>query len=201
MKAPCHCHDRKPPPGVKPLPRSSSSEPIVAWRGWRLVRRPRTGQYRLMPLAHTGRVWPMRTRYRAICEEQGKHEAPDMWGSCGSYSVKDVEWAMYEAKIMGATAVGTVALWGTVIEHENGYRAEFAYPQRLRLVCEKCLPRWVPADRNGVVIRTEGLPRAEVRARCPKHIERGDLVIASGREVQDRVLEDYAVDLLPVSGG
>ena len=34
--------------------------------------------------------------------------------------------------------VGRVALWGRVIEHEHGYRAEFAYPQRLALICQFC---------------------------------------------------------------
>jgi len=34
--------------------------------------------------------------------------------------------------------IGTVALWGGVIEHELGYRAEFGYPQRLRLICPEC---------------------------------------------------------------
>lgn len=28
-------------------------------------------------------------------------------------------------------AIGEVFLWGTVVEHTNGYRAEFAYPKRL----------------------------------------------------------------------
>ena len=29
-------------------------------------------------------------------------------------------------------------LWGRVVEHEHGYRAQFAYPQRLRLICQFC---------------------------------------------------------------
>ena len=35
--------------------------------------------------------------------------------------------------------IGIVALWGRVIEHENGYRAEFAYPQELSyFLCANC---------------------------------------------------------------
>src|SRR5438552_2721208 len=87
---------------------SETAQPVVGWRGWRLASRPRNGKYVLLPLAHSGRVWPARRPYRAICEEQGRHHAPDMWGTCGSYSVKDVEWAAYEAKLLNATVVGTV---------------------------------------------------------------------------------------------
>ena len=33
----------------------------------------------------------------------------------------------------GKVAIGQVALWGKVIEHERGFRATFAYPIELRL--------------------------------------------------------------------
>ena len=39
--------------------------------------------------------------------------------------------------------LGRVALWGRVIEHEHGYRARFAYPQRLRLICQFCFWQWL----------------------------------------------------------
>ena len=43
--------------------------------------------------------------------------------------------------------LGRVALWGRVIEHEHGYRARFAYPQRLRLLCQFCF--WKIEARGG----------------------------------------------------
>lgn len=35
------------------------------------------------------------------------------------------------------SVVGTVGLWGRVIEHEHGYRAALAYPLALRLVMRR----------------------------------------------------------------
>jgi hypothetical protein len=35
--------------------------------------------------------------------------------------------------------VGTVSLWGRVIEHELGWRGAFAYPSRLTIACTLCL--------------------------------------------------------------
>ena len=55
------------------------------------------------------------------------HEAPDLeCGWCGIYAVKtprldDRDDAIY----------GQVNLWGRVIEHEHGYRAQYAYPALL----------------------------------------------------------------------
>ena len=40
---------------------------------------------------------------------------------------------------IGGSVVGTVSMWGRVIEHTRGARSRFAYPARLRLVCGPCL--------------------------------------------------------------
>ena len=50
------------------------------------------------------------------------------------------------------SAVGTVALWGRVIEHERGWRAEFAYPDRLTLVCVVCLQQGSGAGEPAFVV-------------------------------------------------
>lgn len=52
---------------------------------------------------------------------------------CGIYGMRtleDVKLVIKGMSLYGHLLVlGKVALWGKVIEHEKGYRAEFAYPQ------------------------------------------------------------------------
>jgi hypothetical protein len=80
--------------------------------------------------------------------------------SCGIYAMKSEErlitwWWLYEA----AVCYGIVRLWGRLIEHEDGYRAEYAYPGEL--VC---------ADRD-VAMRIEqryGVPVNVFRRTRPK---------------------------------
>ncbi len=45
---------------------------------------------------------------------------------CGIYAFKTPADLIYEA--IGLRIVGTVYLWGRIIEHEHGYRAQYAYP-------------------------------------------------------------------------
>jgi hypothetical protein len=79
---------------------------------------------------------------------RSSHEGiPAPWRpcSCGVYAIRrreDLE------RVAGAgTIVGQVALWGHVIEHQRGYRAQYAYPVRL----------WAPA-REGIVGTMVPLP-------------------------------------------
>ncbi len=97
--------------------------------------------------------------------------------------------------------MGTVALWGRVVQHEHGYRGEFAYPQRLRLICHLCLWRkgldgspcaWVVRLRNGRLVPL-----------CQEHLElsrrfgypTGRLVPA--QLVEQELRSTYAVDPVP----
>jgi hypothetical protein len=41
------------------------------------------------------------------------------------------EWNILEPEEFHGVAIGTVDLWGTVIEHEDGYRAEYAQVQSI----------------------------------------------------------------------
>jgi hypothetical protein len=54
--------------------------------------------------------------------------------------------------------VGPVALWGRVVVHAGGWRAEFAYPQRLGLICPACNITGGPADSHadGVAAYRDG---------------------------------------------
>lgn len=92
-------------------------------------------------------------------------------------------------------------MWGTVIEHERGWRAQFAYPARLGLACVMCA--WFePGPGTPVVVHSFGGTSYPL---CEQH--RDGIVVPDGRRtiptdvdprvLQTRLLDTYAVDLLP----
>ena len=98
------------------------------------------------------------------------------------------------------SAVGTVALWGTVVEHELGFRARIGYPQRLRLVCVVCFWQWGGASTVEVV----GLGRGgRMTPLCDEHADLCERIglrfrgLLPAADVQGALLDAYAVDLLP----
>jgi hypothetical protein len=61
------------------------------------------------------------------------HEAPVTGCSCGLYGLKNVQellatWNNGHEREKQDTVFGAVHLWGRLIEHQNGWRAQFAYP-------------------------------------------------------------------------
>src|SRR5262249_15702552 len=97
--------------------------------------------------------------------------------------------------------VGSVALWGRIIEHEHGYRSEFAYPQRLRLVCSICF--WQLGDRGAPpFVATIGREGA-VTPLCEAHLKTaGECGFAirdrrSAAGLQAELLGAYLTELLP----
>ena len=77
-----------------------------------------------------GDAWLPGRAIAAECILNYNHECPADDCSCGVYAAKIYE---HLAKIghqrMGPFLHGEVCLWGRVVEHEFGYRAQFAYPQ------------------------------------------------------------------------
>ncbi len=96
--------------------------------------------------------------------------------------------------------LGSVALWGTVVEHEYGYRAEYAYPQRMRLVCPLCFWQRSSATRCEVVAVRRG---GRLTPLCDEHVElcgRYGYPVTTAlpaRQVERTLLDAYAVELLP----
>jgi len=97
--------------------------------------------------------------------------------------------------------LGTVALWGRIVEHLHGFRAEFAYPQRLRLVCYLCFSLWgtrFPSE-SAVVVRHRG---GRMVPLCEPHLELSERYgyrmprLLEARPVEQALLATYAVDLL-----
>ena len=59
---------------------------------------------------------------------------PDTSFGCGIYGYKQSESLMRYLKgqlVFKPILVGQVALWGRIVEHKHGYRAQYAYPKRL----------------------------------------------------------------------
>jgi len=101
--------------------------PIVGWRVWRW---DATGLKSL-----NGKPWSPGQPLAAKCGARNAHDAhepPQADCSCGVYASKSREHLRgtgYEPLGIG----GEVHLWGTVVEHEFGWRAQFAYPKSLVL--------------------------------------------------------------------
>src|ERR671918_2854573 len=121
------------------------------------------------------------------------HHSPEPGCTCGIHAVKDP--ARLARAGRSTAVVGRVAIWGRVIEHSKGYRAELAYPSRLALVCAWCLWRGrMPAAPDRVVQRG-----AWLRPACAEHSRRPTAVGRStpANDVLQELLDTYGVDRLP----
>lgn len=101
--------------------------------------------------------WPARKKFVAACDLHKAHKPPVKSCGCGIYAVKTFE----DLKEHGYNMLGDreqtlywpeqtyvvvqVALWGEVVEGRIGYRAQYAYPQKV----------WVPSNKLkvGALIR------------------------------------------------
>jgi hypothetical protein len=131
-------------------------EPVRAWRLWEVEyvgAAPRLRSlYRMC-------FWPVGAPFEARCEahrlrlpRRPRHPAPAETCSCGIYGVPfeliRKRLALHDGLPRGRSlVVGTVSLWGEVLECERGWRASFAYPSRL----------FMPRDSTGVEERAAGL--------------------------------------------
>jgi hypothetical protein len=65
----------------------------------------------------------------------GGHDAPQANCTCGVYAAKSLE-HLSKTGYQRYGIHGEVNLWGNVVEHEQGWRAQFAYPKNLFLPLE-----------------------------------------------------------------
>jgi hypothetical protein len=89
-------------------------------------------------------VWAVEGETLARCESA--HEAPDLACGCGIHAAREPSAVL--SYLRGRDEPGTVArvlgrvqLWGRVIEHEGGWRAERARP----------LEVWLPPELDGAL--------------------------------------------------
>ncbi len=185
-----------------------SVEPITGWRIWNLSEDRRRGPL-LHPAGSGVDAWPPREPVRARCAGprllglvHRPHIAPDLGCSCGVYAARSLgTFERPRPAYPPPPVVGTVSLWGRVVEHELGWRAASAYPAQLRLVCAMCA--WFePGPGTPKVVHGFG---GRLYTLCAVH--RGGIQLPDGRRsqptdldvavLQARLLDAYAVELLP----
>jgi hypothetical protein len=182
--------------------------PITGWRTWNVS--DDHAEPRLLPAGSGGRVaWEPRRAVEARCTTSPilthsihPHVAPNASCTCGIYAGRSLrDFDRPRPAWPPPSVVGTVALWGTVIEHERGWRARYAYPARLTLVCSMCA--WFEPG--------PGIPAVvHVFAGCSIalcQVHRGGIELPDGRRtrrttvdplvLRSRLLDGYAVDLVP----
>jgi hypothetical protein len=116
-------------------------EPTLGWRAWHVVE---TSQGLRLSSVLYPTLWAPRHEEVAVCRpferaegETPPHPAPHARCGCGIYASKTPGPVISYVHGNGGggqplfRVMGTVALWGTVIEGEHGYRASHAYPARL----------------------------------------------------------------------
>jgi hypothetical protein len=135
----------------------------------------------------------------ASCAKNGSpsHRSPDERCACGVYALKRPAWLSRTAAAgERAGVIGSVAMWGKVVEHRHGYRAEFAYPDRIRLACPSCLGWRLDGAPETVYEEREGRLIPACAAHAPRIPPFGHLRPVA--EVEGELLSTYAVELLPL---
>jgi hypothetical protein len=105
-------------------------EPIVGYRAWRVRDGKLMGVHYPVP-------WQPGEPLSATCGSRRDHAAPGEGCTCGIHATRDEE-GLRLNYLFGMPAVyGSVKLWGKVVVHERGYRAEFGYPRELYVADER----------------------------------------------------------------
>jgi hypothetical protein len=172
-------------------------EAVSAWRAWGLSGSRDGSNVRLMPVAGSARPWSIAEPTRASCRR--RHDRiPDVGCRCGLHAMHGRE----EIRRTRDPAVaGTVALWGRIVEHEHGYRAEWGYPQRLSLICRLCFWQWGFARSSSpdVVVRHRRgamVPLCEPHLALARRYAYPTPIVLPADAVERELLDAYAVDVL-----
>ena len=123
-------------------------EPVIGWRSWAVIHRGH--EFQLRSIAFTD-PWPVREAFVAKCyrmmarlplfRRKTSHTPVTLECDCGIHAANNAAAAasylhLYEdlpQRAICHRALGRVALWGTVVEGELGWRASRAYPQEIFL--------------------------------------------------------------------
>lgn len=119
---------------------------FVGWRSWRILPFETLGGASSVRLSASGtngrpKFWePLRATHAVCGLFKTTHEAPWPDCSCGLHAYRTEDAARnHLMTFVGSTngdgalgwAFGRVSLWGRIVEHEHGWRAEHAYPYEL----------------------------------------------------------------------
>ncbi len=119
-----------------PLPRDIRAGEIIAYRAWELRVVDGNVYYESM---HSPTIW----ENGQMTAEQAAGEAVTDYGHAGVYAWKTEQHAeMYVlASVRRTYAIGEVEMWGEVVEHDLGYRAEHAKIRRITQIVYPITPR------------------------------------------------------------
>jgi hypothetical protein len=96
--------------------------PIVGYRVWQWD----SAGLKSLNRAH----WHPREAFTFECRTTRNHEARRVKCTCGVYASKSFG-HLRQRGYTERRICGEVSLWGTGVEHEDGWRAQFAYPRNL----------------------------------------------------------------------
>ncbi len=105
---------------------------IIAWRLWRL----KEGRLHSYYMDHI--AWPHGEPLQ-VDERVGDYSGSGIHAYKTLKNLKHRYCFAFGMASIDQVVYGKVALWGEVVEHEEGYRAEFAKPLSLSWTC----PRWL----------------------------------------------------------
>lgn len=145
-------------PAARDLPHREQAAPIIAWRFARIVREH--DGWRFASLNEPFGTFAVEDE--ALCKKRVKHRAPALDCTCGFYALRTKP--ALSARVHAREWLLEVELYGTVIAHEYGYRAQY---QRVRsLLAGFC---WCEEPASTVVAtRVESrAPRLELY--CAEH--------------------------------
>jgi hypothetical protein len=167
-------------------------EPVVGWRTWGL---DRVGRALTLRSVTRPAYWPAREAMVARCLHHRAGTVPDWYCTCGLYAVTSPEHLVRSGVLaIESSVVGTVSMWGRIIEHPFGARSRFAYPARLRLVCGRCLAIGAGAVTPVRVLDMHG----SLTAVCEAHWSGPAARVDPASDVELELLSTYGVELLPV---
>ena len=124
---------------LQALEATKGIEPIVAWRTWALTGHRDGTSLLLRPVAGRSRPWRPMQIAEAGCKHTRLHASPSLECTCGLHGTHGLDLLR---RTRCPAVLGRVALWGRVIEHDLGYRAQYAYPQLVTLICQFCFWQW-----------------------------------------------------------
>src|SRR6188508_405984 len=99
--------------GEAPLEASLLPEAVSAWRAWGLAGSRDGRDVRLLPVAGSKRPWATFEPTRASCRRR-HGRVPDVGCRCGLHAMRAADEIRHTRD---PSVVGTVALWGRVVEH------------------------------------------------------------------------------------
>jgi hypothetical protein len=180
------------------LEATKAIEPIVAWRTWGLTGHRDGSGLLLRPVAGKSRPWRPMQITEAACKHTRLHSSPSLDCTCGLHGTHGLDLLR---RTRCPAVLGRVALWGRVIEHDHGYRAQFAYPQLVTLICQFCFWQWGSHGRSPDVVGW--FPRGDdLVPLCWAHLEQAQRYgmeprrLLAAEETDLGLRETYAVDPL-----